>query len=90
MMASVGMIHGVYAPILPSMLDHKWLTKSQAGYWARLPVLHWLVDSLADGFAVGHWSADFSAFFLPPSISVHIGWVDVDYSQDCPPPVPVC
>ena len=34
MMASVGMIDRVYPPILPSMLDHNWLSKSQAGYVA--------------------------------------------------------
>lgn len=34
MLASIGLMAGVYAPILPSLLDHNWLTDSQAGYVA--------------------------------------------------------
>ena len=78
MIAGTGIQVGVYGPILPSMLEHNWLSKSQAGYIAAAASLGLLVGAFACTFVAQKRSLGFTArlFLLIGLISMALSAID--------------
>jgi len=47
MILSMGLLYGVYPPLLPAMIEQGWLTRSQAGYIAAVTSIGTLVGAFA-------------------------------------------
>ena len=78
MIAGTGILVGVYGPILPSMLEHDWLSKFQAGYVAAAASLGLLVGAYISTVIAQKRSLGFTArlFLLIGLLSMVLSAID--------------